>query len=99
MSKAKARATLFSVSYIALGVFSSTETRAQTAAPQGQAESQLPPIQITAPEAKRRASSDPAQRVDGTGQRRRSQAARNPEPQAAPKAFAVSQDARTGTVG
>ena len=99
MSKAKARATLFSVSYIALGVFSSTETRAQTAAPQGQAESQLPPIQITAPEAKRRASSAPAQRVDGTGQRRRSQAARNPEPQAAPKAFAVSQDVRTGTVG
>ena len=100
MSKAKARATLFSVSYIALGVFSSTETRAQTAAPQGQAESQLPPIQITAPEAKRRASSAPAQqRADRTGQRRRSQAARNPEPQAAPKAFAVSQDVRTGTVG
>jgi catecholate siderophore receptor len=100
MSKAKARATLFSVSYIALGVFSLTETRAQTAAQQGQAESQLPPIQITAPEAKRRASSAPAQqRADRAGQRRRAQAARHPEPQAAPKAFAVSQDARTGTVG
>jgi catecholate siderophore receptor len=100
MSKAKARATLFSVSYIALGVFSSTETRAQTAAQQGQAGAQLPPIQITAPEAKRRASSAPAQqRADRAGQRRRAQAARHPEPQAAPKAFAVSQDARTGTVG
>jgi catecholate siderophore receptor len=100
MSKAKARATLFSVSYIALGVFSLTETRAQTAAQQGQAGAQLPPIQITAPEAKRRASSAPAQqRADRAGQRRRAQAARHPEPQAAPKAFAVSQDARTGTVG
>lgn len=99
MSKAKARATLFSVSYIALGVFASTETRGQTAAQQGQAGAQLPPIQITAPEAKRRASSAPARRADRAGQRRRSQAARNPEPQAAPKAFAVSQDARTGTVG
>lgn len=99
MSKAKARATLISVSYIALGVFSLTETRAQTAAQQGQAAAQLPPIQITAPEAKRRASSAPAQRADRAGQRRRSQAARNPEPQAAPKAFAVSEDARTGTVG
>jgi catecholate siderophore receptor len=100
MSKAKARATLFSVSYLALGVFSLTETRAQTAAQQGQAGAQLPPIQITAPEAKRRASSAPAQqRADRAGQRRRAQAARHPEPQAAPKAFAVSQDARTGTVG
>src|SRR3982075_2498379 len=100
MSKAKARATLFSVSYLALGVFSLTETRAQTAAQQGQGGAHLPPIQITAPEAKRRASSAPAQqRADRAGQRRRAQAARHPEPQAAPKAFAVSQDARTGTVG
>src|ERR1700716_1653922 len=100
MSKAKARATLFSVSYLALGVFSLTETRAQTAAQQGQGGAHLPPIQITAPEAKRRASSAPAQqRADRAGQRRRAQAARHPEPQAAPKAFAVSQDARTGPVG
>src|ERR1700716_1297901 len=100
MSKAKARATLFSVSYLALGVFSLTETRAQTAAQQGQGGAHLPPIQITAPEAKRRASSAPAQqRADRAGQRRRAQAARHPEPQAAPKAFAQSQEARTGTVG
>jgi catecholate siderophore receptor len=94
------RAALFSVSYGALGVLSLTETQAQTASQQAQAESQLPPIQITAPEAKRRASSAPAQqRADRAGQRRRAQAARHPEPQAAPKAFGVSQDARTGTVG
>jgi catecholate siderophore receptor len=94
------RAALFSVSYGALGVLSLTEAQAQTAPQQGQAESQLPPIQITAPEAKRRASSAPAQqRADRAGQRRRTQAARHPEPQAAPKAFGVSQDARTGTVG
>jgi catecholate siderophore receptor len=93
------RAALFSVSYVALGIFALTETQAQTAPQQGQAGAQLPPIQITEPEAKRRASSAPVQRADRAGQRRRAQAARNPEPQAAPKAFAVSQDARTGTVG
>jgi catecholate siderophore receptor len=93
------RAAVFSVSYVALGVLSLTETRAQTAPQQGQAGAQLPPIQITEPEAKRRASTAPAQRADRAGQRRRAQAARNPAPQAAPKAFGVSQDARTGTVG
>jgi catecholate siderophore receptor len=93
------RAALFSVSYVTLGVLSLTETQAQTAPQQTQAGSQLPPIQITEPEAKRRASSAPAQRAERAGQRRRVQAARHPEPQAAPKAFALSQDARTGTVG
>jgi catecholate siderophore receptor len=93
------RAALFSVSYVALGVLSLTETRAQTAPQQGQAGAPLPPIQITEPEAKRRPSSAPAQRADRAGQRRRAQAARNPAPQVAPKAFGVSQDARTGTVG
>ena len=53
----------------------------------GQAGSQLPPVQVTAPEAKRRASTAPAQRADRAGPRRRSQAARQTEPQAAPKSF------------
>jgi catecholate siderophore receptor len=90
------RAALFSVSYAALGVLAVTETRAQTAP--RQADAPLPPIQITEP-AKRRAASAPAQRADRAGQRRRAQAARNPAPQAAPKAFGVSQATRTGTVG
>src|SRR3954453_19599986 len=55
------RAALFSVSYVALGVLSLTETRAQTAPQQGQAGAPLPAIQITEPEAKRRPSSAPAQ--------------------------------------
>src|SRR5450432_689446 len=92
------KAALFSVSYATLGVLvCATAARAQTTQPQ--AGSQLPSIQITAPEAKRRANSAPAPRADRAAQRSRSQAARKPEPQAAPKAFAVSQDARTGTVG
>jgi catecholate siderophore receptor len=82
------RAALFSVGYGALGVFS-FDAQAQTA-PQRE-EGQLPPIQVTEPEAKRRAANAPAQRAGRAGQRRR--------PQAAPKAFGVSQDARTGTVG
>jgi catecholate siderophore receptor len=94
-----ARAALFSVSYVALGFLSLTETRAQTAPQQGQTAAPLPAIQVTEPEAKRRASNAPAQRADRSGQRRRAQAARNPVPQVAPKAFGVSQDARTGTVG
>jgi catecholate siderophore receptor len=94
------RAALLSVSVAALGAAAcATAAHAQTAAaiqPQG---SQLPPIQITAPEATRRANSIPTQRADRGAQRRRSQVARRPEPASAPKAFALSQDARTGTVG
>jgi catecholate siderophore receptor len=94
------RAALFSVSYAAFGVVASTATQAQTTAPkEWQAGSQLPPIQVTAPEAKRRASTAPAQPADRAGSRRRSQAARQAEPQAAPKSFGQSQDARTGTTG
>jgi catecholate siderophore receptor len=92
------RAALFSVSYAVLGVLAVTEARAQTAPRQGQDDAPLPPIQITEP-TKRRAASAPAQRAGRAGQRRRAQAARNPAPQVAPKAFGVSQDARTGTVG
>jgi catecholate siderophore receptor len=94
------KAALFSVSYAALGILASTETWAQTAtAQQGQSVSELPPVQVIASEARHRANSTPAQRADRAGQRRRSQAARRPESEAAPKAFAESQDARTGTVG
>jgi catecholate siderophore receptor len=89
------RAALFSVGYGALGVFS-FDAQAQT---QPRGEGQLPPIQITEPDSKRRAANAPAQRTGRAGQRRRAQVARNPAPQAAPKAFGVSQDARTGTVG
>jgi catecholate siderophore receptor len=88
-----------SVSYAALGALAgATAAQAQTAAA-SQAGSQLPPIEITSPEASRRVNSLPVQRADRGAQRRRSQAARQVEPTAAPKAFAVSQDARTGTVG
>ena len=75
---------------------------AQTAGATQQAQggSQLPEIQITAPEPKRRSRSVRSPQPDRTAQRRRSQVARRPEPQGAPKAaFAESQDARTGTVG
>jgi catecholate siderophore receptor len=91
------KAVRLSMSYAALGVLAcATATRAQTPP----AASQLPPIQVTAPEAKRHANSAPAQRADRGARRRRSQAAPRPEPQAAPRAaFAQSQDARTGTVG
>jgi catecholate siderophore receptor len=95
--------SLLSVSCAALGALAcTTATHAQTtgATEPSQAGSQLPPIQVTAPEAKRRADRAPTQRADRGAQRRRSQAARQPEPTEAPKqAFAVSQDARTGTVG
>jgi catecholate siderophore receptor len=90
---------LLSVSYAALAC---AAAHAQTAAAtqQAQAGSQLPPISVTAPEVKRRAASAPTQRADRGGARRRTRAARRPEPQAAPKAaFAESQDVRTGTVG
>jgi catecholate siderophore receptor len=72
---------------------------AQTASDMAEAKpgSQLPPIQVTAPEAKRNGASAPA-RADRTGPRR-TQTARRPEQQPAAKPFAVTQDARTGTVG
>jgi catecholate siderophore receptor len=102
-SRLLSKATLLSVSYAALGVLVvATPAHAQTAAaaPQRPAGSQLPAIQITAPEAKRRTHSAPAQRADRGAQRRRSQVARRPEPQPAPRAaFAETQDTRTGTVG
>ncbi len=83
--------------HAALGLVAcATAAQAQTPP----AASQLPAIQITAPEARRHANSAPALRADRGAQRRRSQAVRRPEPEPAPAAaFAQSQDARTGTVG
>jgi catecholate siderophore receptor len=95
------KALLLSVSYGALGVLTGgREAQAQSAAASQQAPAEsLPPVTVTAPEAKRRASRAPAQRADRGAHRHQSQTARRPEPATAPKAFAVSQDARTGTVG
>jgi catecholate siderophore receptor len=93
-------AILLPASCIALGMLvGAKQTQAQSATPQAPGTS-LPPVTITAPESKRRADSSPAQvRATGGSAKRRSQTARRPEPAAAPKPFAVSQDARTGTVG
>src|SRR3984885_7418176 len=93
---------LLSVSYVALGMLAGvqkTQAQSEPAAQSAEAPS-LPPVTVTAPEEKRRAntSSAPARASNG-GARRRSQTARRPEPVVAPKAFAVTQDARTGTVG
>jgi catecholate siderophore receptor len=102
LSGLSSKAALISVSYAALGVLvCSTPTQAQTAAatPQSRDGSQLPPIQVTEPETRHRANSAPAQRADRGGQRHSSQTARRPEQAPAPKAFGISQDARTGTVG
>src|SRR5579862_5468415 len=93
------RRFLFSVSYAALGVAAcETATQAPTAGAT-QTGLQLPAVVIAAPETKRSASRAPAPRANSVARARRPQAVRRPEPATAPKAFAVSQDARTGTVG
>jgi catecholate siderophore receptor len=78
-----------------------SQAHAQSAGgtPQARPDSQLPPINVTAPEAQRHANSTPARRADRGAARRVSQRARQSEPAPAPKPFEVSQDARTGTVG
>jgi catecholate siderophore receptor len=97
------RAMLLSVSYAALGMLAGTqETRAQSApaAEQTAGVSSLPPVTVTEPETKRSSNISRAQvRANNGARKRRSQTARGPEPTAAPKALALSQDARTGTVG
>ncbi|HEU0083920.1 MAG TPA: TonB-dependent siderophore receptor [Bradyrhizobium sp.] len=85
-----ANIALLSASYVAMSC----------AAALAQSGSELPAIQVTAPEARQHARSTPAPHGIRTGQRRRAVVARGVEPQAAPAAaFAESQDARTGTVG
>jgi catecholate siderophore receptor len=84
---------LLSVSYMTLGMLAQVqETHAQSsgAAP-------LPPVTVTAPEAKRRSTGASSTRADNNSRKRRQQVARRePTP---PKPFAVSQDGRTGSVG
>jgi catecholate siderophore receptor len=69
---------------------------AQSAPAQG---TTLPPVNVTAPEAQRRPSASTASRRSGGTRSRRTQTARRPETTPAPKPFAESQDARSGTVG
>src|SRR4051812_47547227 len=88
------KAALLSVNYLALGLLAGvSEVHAQSSA---SAERQLPAVDVAPPpEARRRAGAAPsAQRADRTAQQRRSQAARQPQPETAPKTFGQSQDAR-----
>jgi catecholate siderophore receptor len=97
-TKLAARSLLLSISYLALeAMLGASGVHAQSA-PQATG-APLPPVTVTAPETKRRASASRAQPSARTAQRRRTQTARRPEPVEPPKTAAVSQDARTGTVG
>jgi catecholate siderophore receptor len=64
----------------------------------GEKKENLPPINVTAPEAKR-SGGTPARTAGAGAAKRRQQAARQVQPAAQPKPFLPSQDARTGTVG
>src|SRR5580692_11181563 len=80
---------------IILGLLATTAS-AQT--PSQSEQSNLPPVTVGAPEAKRRPAS--AASTTATGHRTRAtRTARRPETPAQPKPFAETQDARTGTVG
>src|ERR1700742_2382971 len=89
---------LLTVSYLALD-FAVGTNAAWAQSTSGPGASSLPPVTVTAPEVQRRANSAPAKRTGNAARSRRTQAARRQEPAAAPKPFAISQDARTGTVG
>jgi catecholate siderophore receptor len=90
---------LLTTSSIALGMIMALPTKVHAQAPA--ASSSLPPVTVTAPEARRRPSAPNARRTGrATTQTRRNEVARNPD--AAPldrPAFGPSQEARTGTVG
>jgi catecholate siderophore receptor len=92
------KSSLLSISYLALEAMLGASGASAQSAPQTSG-APLPPVTVTAPEARRRANVTPVRPTDRSAQRRRSQAARRPEPAAAPTTNAVSQDARTGTVG
>ncbi|MBS0531085.1 MAG: TonB-dependent receptor plug domain-containing protein, partial [Proteobacteria bacterium] len=94
-----ARTALLSASVVALSLAAgSAETHAQTA--QGTGAAPLPPIQITAPDAKRRSNTKPARQAErGTSRRRARAGSRPAQPSRPAPTPATTQDARTGTVG
>ena len=98
-TSAISKTLLVSISYLALEtMLGASAAMAQSASPASGAS--LPPVAVTAPEAKRRAANTtPVRSGNRSAQRRRSQVARQPEPAPAPKSNFVSQDVRTGTVG
>src|SRR6201996_1338403 len=98
-TSAISKTSLVSISYLALEtVLGASAAMAQSASPASG--TSLPPVAVTAPEAKRRAANTtPVRSGNRSAQRRRSQVARQPEPAPAPKSNFVSQDVRTGTVG
>ena len=91
-----AAAALLSVSCVALGLLAAPgKIHAQSSGP-----SQLPPVQVSPPdEQKRRVTGTSSTQRANRSAQRRTQAARRPQTEAAPKTFGQSQDARTGTVG
>ena len=91
------RQFLFAASTLAILAAAMTQAAAQASA-EAKPTSELPAIDVTAPETKR--SSAAPSRAAGAGPAiRRQQAARQVQPAAPPKPFAQSQDAKTGTVG
>lgn len=93
------RSLLLSISCLALETTLGGSGASAQSAPQTTG-APLPPVTMTAPEAKRRASNAPAKHPERGTPRRHVQAGRRPEQAAvAPVPFMLSQDARTGTVG
>jgi catecholate siderophore receptor len=105
-----AAASVIAIAAFSLAAQAQTQTQAPpppqdsggapAAAPaEGQPSSQLPPISVTAPEAKPAAGPSIAKRADRGTRKPRPQVARQTEQPPPPKELAQSQDARTGTVG
>jgi catecholate siderophore receptor len=91
------RLFLFAASASAILAAGITKAAAQASA-EAKPDSQLPPINVTAPEA-RRSFGAPVRNAGAGSATRRQQAARQVQPEAKPKQFGPSQDAKTGTVG
>jgi catecholate siderophore receptor len=86
------------IAYVGCGLSTAIAQSSSDAKPK--ADSRLPPIQVTAPPTQHHAHSAPARHADRGGPRRVAQTSRQVEQApAVPKAFAVSQDSRTGQVG
>jgi catecholate siderophore receptor len=93
-----AKSLVLSIGYIALGTtFGTPGASAQSVAAAGTPA--LPPVVVTPPETKRSSSAAPVRVSTNGAAKRRARTTRRQEPAVAPKAFAVSQDVRTGTVG